>query len=374
MVAALQLASCTQGTTLEPPPPGGAYLSTSAGATFDQSVNLVDETGEVTGYIASFALQNIYRVPHTPSRLYLTLGQSSLVVSEDGGQTWREITTPLTTATGIVDLENETMVVSGTGSNGSGAIIRSLDRGTSWETILTLPAPAEEKRRRFEIIQPPSRGQPAATISTIVPDPFVSDRVYAATSLGDVLIGEQSGKLWKTVSTVTTGKTDPVTGQRLTGVLSIVPSPHQPNEILIVSRTKQLFRLVDDQLEEIKVVPAQGPAKQVFDATYIQQFPEALFVAVNDGAMVSRDSGATWEQLDLPLSSTRPYNSAQVVVSPTNPARLIVALNSVILRSEDGGDTWSTTALGLPNHIITDIAIDPTNAARVILVTAPLQT
>lgn len=371
-LVALQLPGCVSQQGTEPPPPGGAYLSTSAGANFEQSVNLVNKEGAVVGHIASFALQKLYRVPHNTERLYITLGQSSILLSNDGGKNWQELSTPLKTATGIVDLENGVLVVGGVASDDNSVVIRSLDRGESWETVLTIPTPPEQKRQRIEIIKPPSRGQAGAQITTVVPDPFVPDRLYLGTSLGDVIVGEQSGKIWRTIAIVTTGQTDPITGRRETGIKEIVPSPHRANEAFLITKANGLIRLRDKEVEVVKVVTPSNQAKPILDAAYVQQFPDAVFIGVADGAMVSRDGGVSWEQLNLPLSAPRPYNTVTVVVSPTNPARMLVVANSVVLRSEDGGKSWSTFSLDLQNHIVTDVSINPTNAAYVVLITVPL--
>ncbi len=368
----LQLAGCAPRTTPQPPPPGGSYISMSAGASFEQSVDLVDETGHTIGNTAGFSLQKLYRVSHHPQRLYITLGLSSVLYSDNGGENWQELHTPLATTSGIADLENGILLAGGTATDRSGAVVRSLDRGKSWETVLTIPTPPEPKRRRFEIIKSPDRGQPGSVITTMVADPHIADRVYAATSLGDILVGEQSGKLWHALTAVKAGRTDPITGRRLGGILDLIPSPHRANEVLVIPRTRQLFRLRDELVEAINVTVPGGSTKQVFDAIYVQQFPDALFVGASDAALISRDGGATWEQLDLPVSAPRPYSTVAVAVSPTNPARMLVAVNSVVLRSEDGGLAWSTHTLGLPSHTITDLSIDPTNAARVILTTTPL--
>ncbi len=102
------------------------------------------------------------------------------------------------------------------------------------------------------------------------------------------------------------------------------------------------------------------------------EFPLALFVGVDDGAVITRDGGKTWVQLNLPLDKSTSFNAAAVAASPTNSARLLVGINTVVYRSEDGGVTWNTFSLGAQAIGITSILIDPTNASSVLLVTAPI--
>ena len=78
-------------------------------------------------------------------------------------------------------------------------------------------------------------------------------------------------------------------------------------------------------------------------------------------------------ELKVPISKSQPIKNAVIRVSPSNPDRLLVTVNSIIYRSEDGGQNWNALSLELPNHLITDISINPQNAARVILITSPVK-
>jgi photosystem II stability/assembly factor-like uncharacterized protein len=363
-IGALQLVSC-QSTEIPPAQPGGAYLSTSGGASFNQSVNLVDDKDQLQGYIDTLSLSNIHRPAHQLSTVYLIAGGNGLFASSNDGESWRSISTPLSHVTAFVHLPNEVWLVSGTNQNNEGIVMRSLDKGQSWSKVLTIPAANVEKGRFFQIIKPPP--PPAIFVANLVPDPFDNERVYATTSTGDVLTGEESGKLWHSTVRLQS-KPNAYTGRSDAPVRKIIPSPHNANDILLVGTDGSLIRANNEETTRLK-----SPPGQVIDAVYINQFPNALFISTTDGIYISRDYGEIWVELKVPVSKSQPIKNAIIRVSPSNPDRLLVTVNSIIYRSEDGGQSWNALSLELPNHLITDISINPQNAARVILTTSPVK-
>lgn len=365
-ISAFQLVSC-QSSEIPPAVPGGVYLSTSGGASFNQSVNLVDDQDQLQGYIDTLSFSNIYRPAHQLSTLYLIAGGSGLFASSNDGESWRTITTPLTRVTAFVHLPNDIWLVSGTNQDNEGIVMRSLDKGLSWSKVLTIPAATVEKGRFFQIIKPPP--PPAIFVANLVPDPFDNERVYATTSTGEILTGEESGKLWHSTVRLQAAKPNPYTGRSDAPVRKVVPSPHNANDLLLVGTDGGLTRVNDEETTRLK-----NPPGQVIDAVYINQFPNALFISTTEGIYISRDYGETWIELKVPISKSQPIKSAVVRVSPSNPDRLLVTVNSIIYRSEDGGQSWNALSLELPNHLITDISINPGNAARVLLITSPVKT
>jgi hypothetical protein len=228
-----------------------------------------------------------------------------------------------------------------------------------------------------------SLGDPAeiATIViSIAPDPFNPNRLYAGTSLGNVFVGEQFAKTWRTIHSVDTDLF--TSNQPRFAVADLIPSPHRANELLIITTIGKLY-LVDagGNQTEVKIpqnvtdgpIIGLGQSKTVLNATFIPQFPDALLVGVNNGAVISRNRGASWEQLTVPVDTIKRFNTVVVRVSSTNPNRIFVAINDAIYRSEDGGGSWNTFSLGLPEHIITNLLINPENPANVLAVTTPLQ-
>ncbi|OGY36994.1 MAG: hypothetical protein A3I08_02335 [Candidatus Andersenbacteria bacterium RIFCSPLOWO2_02_FULL_46_11] len=364
-VGAFQLVSC-QSTEIPPAQPGGVYLSTSGGASFNQSVNLVDDEDQLQGYIDTLSFYNIHRPAHLQATIYLIAGGNGLFVSSNDGESWRSLSTPLSQVTAFVHLPNDVWLVSGTNQDNEGIVMRSLDTGQSWAKVLTIPAATVEKGQFFQIINPPP--PPAIFVANLVPDPFNNERVYATTSTGEILTGEESGKVWHSTVRLQSAKSNPYTGRSDAPVRKVIPSPHKANDLLLVGTDGDLIRANNEETTRLK-----SPPGQVIDAVYISQFPNALFISTTGGMFISRDYGENWVELKVPISKSQPIKNAVIRVSPSNPDRLLVTVNSIIYRSEDGGQNWNALSLELPNHLITDISINPQNAARVILITSPVK-
>lgn len=370
----LQLGGCAR-TSSSTPAPGGTYISKSAGANFDQSVQLKDSEDNIAG----LTLQGSHRDVNDSEKIYVAAGQDGLVVSEDGGETWEIITTPLQQTLDIVALQNGTLVISGVGPDNEGFVMRSLDDGKSWFVVLSVPL--GEETGGIQIIG--NSNPVTSVVFDLALDPRNPNRLYAGSSLGSIFIGEQSAKVWRTFRTLDSTFFGTGTPSPENGIQKVVPSPFTDNEILVITADSELWRVGDDDQELIEVprnLEESGLTRTVSrnrlirDVTYVEQAPDALFVGVDDGAVISRDAGQTWTKLNLPVETTENFSTVVVKASPTNPSRLLVAINDVIYRSEDGGQAWNTRALVLPNHVIVNLLINPENAAKVLAVTRPVRT
>ncbi len=355
-----------------PPPPGGTYRSTNAGATFAQSVAVVDAPA---ANIAGYALGTIHRLPATPATIYIAAGPNGIIFSTDNGATWQRVATPLTTTADVLLLKNGTLIVAGVGGDGQGYIMRSLDQGRIWDTVHTVPVPTKVgflKRLNGTAVS-------TSIITSLAIDPFNPDRVYAATTLGSIFVGEQSAKVWRLLSTLDSSLLANAQSEQL-GIRSLYASPYGAKELLVLTAGNHLIRIRDGRQERLRV-PLRGEqaatqnfgsGRRVLAAAYIGN--QTLLVGAGDGAAISRDDGKTWQALDLPVETNTIFNSVAVAASPTNPRRLFVTINDVIYRSEDGGQNWNIYSLELSQFVISDFSINPANPADVLLSTNALRT
>lgn len=370
VVVALQAGGCSPK-RIPPAAPGGTYLSNSAGASFEQSVNIAGQEGE---YIAGFSLSGLDRPTFIAETLYVAAGNRGIVVSKDNGQSWTIVGTPLTNTADVVLLKDNTLVIAGTDAQGQGFILRSLDAGKSWQSVLTIPLPKPSSS--FNLF---GGDKTASVVLSLATDPFNQNRLYAGSNLGTIFIGEQSAKVWRTIQTLKPGQFEFTQTPESFGIRKIIPSPHTAGEFLVITNDQRLLRAKNTVQETISVPvivgqPANlntGNSRPVFDVTYIPGFPQALLVGVENGVVATRDGGKSWVDLNIPVDRAQKFSTIQVAVSPTNTNRLLIAINSVIYRSEDGGVSWNTHALGLPDFNITQLSIDPLNASHVLLVTNP---
>lgn len=370
---AVQLSGCTKR-AVPPPPPGGAYRSVNAGASFDQSVTLAGQEGS---YIARYSLGSIHRDPKKPDTIYMAAADNGIVVSSDDGQSWQQVATPLALTSDVVLLDNGTIVASGVGQDNQGYIVRSVDQGKSWQTVHTVPVPVRKSLNNFLFGSSPR----ASIITALAIDPFHPDRVYATSTLGSIFVGEQSAKVWRTFYTLAASNTTNGSADSL-ALRTITPSPVRDGELLVITNDNRLLRIRDGISERLRI-PRKGETtlqqsydsgRRVFDAIYVPNSSGSLFVGTGTGALVSRNDGKTWQELQVPVETNVTFNTVVVSVSPTNLNRLFVAVNDALYRSEDGGKTWNTYSLELGQFVISSLSIHPANAAHVLLVTAPKKT
>lgn len=377
LIGVLQAGGCLRRTPA-PPPPGGTYFSESAGASFEQAVALEGPDVAEGSHLARFDLRGAHRPPFKPTDIYIAAAAQGIVVSRSDGKTWQQITTPLTSAEDVALLENGVLVATGTGPEGQGFVIRSLDAGKSWQTVLTVPVPT--RQGPFQIVG--GSAVVPSVILTIEPDPFDANRLYAGSNLGGILVGEQSAKIWRTIHTVTPGRFDPAQSNRLSSVEKLVPSPHVKGELLVITAEHKLWRVSEGKQTEIVVPKAQTPEEKKFfiskgnydvlDVTFAEKDKNLLLAGVTNAVVLSHDGGETWRELPVPVEAVIQFNSIRVAVSPTNPNRFLVGINTVVYRSEDAGSSWNTFSLRLPDHKIIDLLINSTNASKVLAITVPL--
>ena len=96
--------------------------------------------------------------------------------------------------------------------------------------------------------------------------------------------------------------------------------------------------------------------------------PAVVYVSLLDqGILVSRDGGATWQ-----LVSSDPSVSqvVHIAIDPSNPQCLWAATMTGLRRSLDGGATWH--ARNLPADYYAHVAIDPSNP-QIVFVTSPVR-
>lgn len=371
MMPALLLGGCSSDTKQETTSPGGVYVSTSAGASFEQSVRTADSDDT---NIAQYDLGKIHRSLQDPNIIVVAAGVKGVVISHDDGALWQVIpVSELATTIDVIQLPSGILIAAGVDAAGQGAAVRSLDSGKSWQNVFTIPIPA--KKPGIQIIKGPVAQ--SATVVALEIDSKYPDKIWAGTNDGTILVAEQSGKVWRKVIDVAS-LTANVTGDRQgASVVKLIASPVSGDELLIITKDARLLTLKDNKISEIKV-PKSGtlPAsvggsfgsRKVLNVAPIIGFPDALLVGASDGALVTRDKGKTYLPLQLPINASNLFTAMSLAVSPKNANRILIAIDGIIYRSEDSGTTWNTTDLGTSGLRITDMSINPLNPARVLVV------
>lgn len=356
--------------------PGGAYLSTSGGASFEQAVR-VSAKSDIT--ISAFDLGKIHRSMQDPTIITIAAGANGVVLSRDDGATWQVIPIPeLASAIDAVQLPSGILIATGVDSVGQGAAVRSLDSGKSWQNVFTIPLP--DKKPGIQILKGPTAG-PASVIALEI-DPKHTDKIWAGTNDGTILLAEQSGKVWRKVVEVAS-PTAAITGDRQgAAIIRLIASPVNGSDLTIITKDKRLLTLKEGNVTEVKV-PEKLTAptsfglalgsRKVLNVSLVNGYPDALLIGSADGVVITRDKGKTYLPLQLPIDASKTFTAMALAISPKNVNRIFVALDGIVYRSEDSGTTWNTTDLGATGLRITDMSINPLNPARMLVIAKPTQ-
>lgn len=263
--------------------------------------------------------------PRRPEVVYAGTDRG-LYRSDDGGMQWRFLDSPMTGSSIwslAIDPVDPRVMYAGVGTPSTPGIYRSTDEGKSWE------------RRAMEIAEEcPAVGIPRPTAIAI--DPLDHLSVWVGWEVDGVRHSSDGGETWTKLN-----------GQ--------IKNPDVHNVLVTAGPPRTVFTLVNDDVwrsvDGGKTWEA-ARAREVFPWHYPRGIaarpddPSTVFVTLGDstpgrvGAVVrSRDAGATWEPLPLPVQP----NSAvwTVSVSAAAPDTMFAASRyGYLYRSDDGGDSW----------------------------------
>jgi photosystem II stability/assembly factor-like uncharacterized protein len=263
--------------------------------------------------------------PRRPTVVYAGTDMG-LYRSDDAGAAWRLLDTPMTGAvvwSVAIDPANPMVMFAGTGTPSKPRIFRSTDGSKSWTSL------------RVDIADDcPNVGVPRPT--GIAVDPTNDRKVWVGLEVDGVRYTADGGETWTKVN-----------GQ--------IPNQDVHNVLVVEGPPKTVFTVVNDDIwrstdEGRTWQPAR--AREVFPWHYprgIAVKPDdsrTVFLTLGDSTpgrvgtvMRSRDTGATWENLNIPGQP----NSAiwTVSVAAWAPDTLFAASRyGYLYRSDDGGDSW----------------------------------
>ena len=264
--------------------------------------------------------------PHHPEITYAG-SDKGLYLSDNAGQTWRLIDSPLSRYNVwalAIDPQEPVFMFAGTGTPTPPGLFRSTDGGLSWE------------QRPTEIAaECPAVGTPRVTGIAI--DPTNRKNVWMGIEVDGVRYSTDRGETWKTIG-------------------NTIPNPDVHNVLVVEGPPKTIIVVVNNDLFTSIDEGTTWKAHQL-RASYPTIYPRGIAVQPGNGKTVfltigdatpgsigtvlrSQDTGATWEELSLPV----PANSAMWVVhmQPTNPKTVFAGSRyGYLYQSEDGGATWT---------------------------------
>ena len=246
--------------------------------------------------------------------------------SDDGGAKWRLLDTPMKGSmvwSMAIDPVDPKVMFAGTGTPSKPGIYRSTDGGTSWE------------HRPMEIAEYcPNVGIPRPT--GIAVDPTDDRHVWVGFEVDGVRHSTDGGETWAKVN-----------GQ--------IPNQDVHNMLVVTGPPKAVLTVVNDDvwrsLDDGKTWQA-ARAREVFPWHYPRGIaahpsdPCTVFLTLGDSTpgrigtvMRSRDAGATWVSLGLPV---QPNSAVWTVSVPASAPDTVLAASryGYLYRSDDGGDSW----------------------------------
>jgi photosystem II stability/assembly factor-like uncharacterized protein len=246
--------------------------------------------------------------------------------SDDGGAGWCALDTPMSGSmvwSMAIDPIDPTVMFAGTGTPSKPGIYRSADDGKSWQPLAVEIA-----------AECPNVGTPRPT--AIAVDPLDHRHVWVGLEVDGVRHSIDGGDTWTKVN-----------GQ--------IPNPDVHSVLVVAGPPKAVFTVVNDDVwrstDDGKTWQA-ARAREVFPWHYLRCIavkpndPQTVFVTLGDSTpgrigtvMRSRDAGATWQRLELPV---QPNSAIWTLSMPASAPDTVFAASryGYLYRSDDGGDSW----------------------------------
>ena len=249
-----------------------------------------------------------------------------LYKSDDNGAGWHLLDTPMNGSmvwSMAIDPVDSSVMFVGTGTPSQPGIFRSADGGKTWDRL-----PVEIA------LDCPNVGIPRPTGISV--DHTDHRHVWVGLEVGGVRHSRDGGETWTKVN-----------GQ--------IPNQDVHNVLVVAGPPKAVFTVVNDDVwrstDDGETWHA-ARAREVFPWHYPRGIavkpndPRTVFVTLGDSTpgrigavMRSKDAGATWQSLGLPVQP----NSAMWTVSiPASAPDTVFAASryGYLYRSDDGGDSW----------------------------------
>lgn len=325
-----------------------------------------------------------------PGRIYATTintatGGGYFYVSNDGGETWqlsnRSMPNRLIVYSILQNQTDASLIYLGTNLG----IYRSLDRGASWAPI---GAPKAEKTakgkraarapvKRDDTVKRAQEALGVAGYDVGEPDGVTGTRTVAAirrfqadkripqsgklddatlTALGLGGGMQASGDAAKNLQAVPIILTDTVNALAYAG-------ERDGKQGMLAATNSGLYRTFDPSKGWEKLFYGENFDARTLCISTNPEDSETIYIGTaNSGVLVSRDAGATWQQVEG-VPKDAPINVIEQ--DPQRPARVYVGTTQTFYLSHDDGKRWQRRGGNLPPGSFTSILINPQNTDEI---------
>lgn len=314
----------------------GVMKSSDSGDSFDVANKLA---GEKSGFITGVSAARIRIDPSSSDNLFIASPTNGSYFSGDKAATWKQILQGRIFDIQVNPQDGKEVIAGGSAGDVAKAF-KSGDGGETW-----VEAYSEAKAQTFvsavayqpnspktvflglstgEIIQSNNGGTSWNLIAKlegrilemqIAPD--IASTLYALSFQSGLMRSRDSGRTWENL-------TDPKSNSALTNIINGRPSDAQP---------------VFSQVSSFQ------------DFVIVASDPSVMYVATGDGLYRSRDRGAVWEKLQLPLHQGDTTIVSAVEVNQKSPSTIYAAVGGTFYKSTDRGSTWKTKALNITSTV-----------------------
>jgi photosystem II stability/assembly factor-like uncharacterized protein len=357
----------------------GVMVSTDGGK------NFVPTNGGYSGRFANVIVAD----RETPGRIYAstintTTGGGFLFVSIDNGETWRpsmrSMPPRLITYSILQDARDPNLIYLGTNLG----VYRSLDRGASWAPAAT-PIKSAPKGRASK--KTPPRAAPSAAAKTATDTVRKAQQALNANGFSvGVPDGHAGAQTIKALKEFQADRQLPVTGKldnATLAALRLTSGSPVAESVALSDAVNALVQTVDETQRPITLAatnlglfrsfdPASGWQKLPYGSSLDPrtscispdpQHPETILVGTaSSGALISHDSGKTWQRVSG-IPTEAPVNT--IARDPQRPNNIYIGTKQSFYLSRDGGASWSRRGGNLPFGDFTSILINPRNGEEV---------
>ncbi|MES1943914.1 hypothetical protein PC39_07364 [Salinisphaera sp. PC39] len=247
-----------------------------------------------------------YGVAHAnPGEIWLAGNMGKIVHSEDGGETWREQTTPVvTTLQSIARWDHETLVAVGDG----GVVLRTEDGGATWTRVEAPVSEIADKLIRVRVMDDGS--------------------AWVTGEFGAVLVSRDRGRTW---TDATTEEQD-VTWHDVAGT----------GEFLCVVGEFGRIKVSRDGGETWAEV--ESPVASTLNAVAFRDADHGVAVGLQGSVLVTVDGGATWESL-APIAEEHLYG-----VIWHDGRWLVAGDKGIVARADAAARDWETSRISARDY------------------------
>jgi photosystem II stability/assembly factor-like uncharacterized protein len=323
-------AACTPG-SIENNADGGIWVSSDAGEEWEQRVVVhVDRRNNIT--ISNLDIKKLVFSPGDSRKIFAVTERNGLWVSWNSGHNWDIILPNSHVADIAVDPKNTLRLYAAV----NGDIALSKDEGITWSSAYT-------------------SDDPSITITSLELDIKNSNTIYAATSIGELLVSENAGVSWRVLSTISEQHailriefhpTLKNTMYALVSKVGLARSRNNGNAWELFTETFSDFRGADEPRDFALILSG---------IVYASKF----------GLLRSLNQGRDWTALPL-ISGARDANIYSLTVNDNNPLEIFYGTKSTLYRSVDGGFNWIPRQLPT-TRVATELVVHPEDKATLMM-------